>query len=148
MESDSIDANNGTAQSTIKQEYKDDISVHEVFVFVLRVMSRTMGSTTLGSEKRQSRFVGRCADSLIVGSCSGVDIRRDSQATKDKDIQAIRDRCHPQGARRGEKGPRYRDEVIGGLLYFFNRNVSMLLSRHHDHPRVSTLVGTGNLRFR
>jgi 20S proteasome subunit alpha 3 len=62
-----IGANNGTAQSLLKQEYKDDISVEEAIGLVLRVMSRTMDSTTLGSEKRRSRFVDRCADSLTIG---------------------------------------------------------------------------------
>lgn len=46
-----IGANNGTAQSLLKQEYKDDISVEEAVALVLRVMSKTMDSTTLGSEK-------------------------------------------------------------------------------------------------
>jgi 20S proteasome subunit alpha 3 len=46
-----IGANNGTAQSLLKQEYKDDISLDEAIGIVLRVMSKTMDSTTLGSEK-------------------------------------------------------------------------------------------------
>src|SRR5258707_6556918 len=49
-----IGANNGTAQSLLKQEYKDDISVEDAVALVLRVMSKTMDSTTLGSEKRTS----------------------------------------------------------------------------------------------
>jgi 20S proteasome subunit alpha 3 len=51
-----IGANNGTAQSLLKQEYKDDIKVKEAIGLVLRVMSKTMDSTTLGSEKRSSRL--------------------------------------------------------------------------------------------
>jgi 20S proteasome subunit alpha 3 len=47
-----IGANNGTAQSLLKQEYKDDIEVKDAIGLVLRVMSKTMDSTTLGSEKR------------------------------------------------------------------------------------------------
>lgn len=46
-----IGANNGTAQSLLKQDYKDDISVEDAVALVLRVMSKTMDSTTLGSEK-------------------------------------------------------------------------------------------------
>nr|KAH8108018.1 nucleophile aminohydrolase [Cristinia sonorae] len=46
-----IGANNGTAQSLLKQEYKDDISIDDAIGLVLRVMSKTMDSTTLGSEK-------------------------------------------------------------------------------------------------
>jgi 20S proteasome subunit alpha 3 len=44
----------GTAQSLLKQEYKDDISLEDAIGIVLRVMSKTMDSTTLGSEKRAS----------------------------------------------------------------------------------------------
>ncbi|KAF9009131.1 N-terminal nucleophile aminohydrolase [Hymenopellis radicata] len=46
-----IGANNGTAQSLLKQEYKDTIGVKEAIGLVLRTMSKTMDSTTLGSEK-------------------------------------------------------------------------------------------------
>ena len=48
-----IGANNGTAQSLLKQEYKDDITMDGAIDLVLRVMSKTMDSTTLGSEKRE-----------------------------------------------------------------------------------------------
>lgn len=51
-----IGANNGTAQSLLKQEYKDDISVEDAVALVLRVMSKTMDSTTLGSEKCKLHF--------------------------------------------------------------------------------------------
>ena len=47
-----IGANNGTAQSLLKQEYKDDIEVKDAIGLVLRTMSKTMDSTTLNSEKR------------------------------------------------------------------------------------------------
>ena len=47
-------ATNGTAQSLLKQEYKDDIEVKDAIGLVLRTMSKTMDSTTLGSEKRTS----------------------------------------------------------------------------------------------
>src|ERR1700761_5050344 len=46
-----IGANNGTAQSLLKQEYKDDIEVKDAIGLALRTMSKTMDSTTLGSEK-------------------------------------------------------------------------------------------------
>lgn len=53
----SIGANSGTAQSLLKQEYKDDISIEDAIALVLKVMSKTMDSTTLGSEKRESSEV-------------------------------------------------------------------------------------------
>jgi len=46
-----IGANNGTAQSLLKQEYKDEVTVKDAIGLVLRTMSKTMDSTTLGSEK-------------------------------------------------------------------------------------------------
>jgi 20S proteasome subunit alpha 3 len=52
----SLGANNGTAQSLLKQEYKDDISMEAAIALVLKVMSKTMDSTTLGSEKRESQI--------------------------------------------------------------------------------------------
>ena len=47
-----IGANNGTATSLLKQDYKEDISVEDAIELVLKVMSKTIDSTTLGSEKR------------------------------------------------------------------------------------------------
>ena len=47
----------GTAQSLLKQEYKDDITVDDAIGIVLRVMSKTMDSTTLGSEKRELAYL-------------------------------------------------------------------------------------------
>ncbi|KAJ3522571.1 hypothetical protein NMY22_g11837 [Coprinellus aureogranulatus] len=46
-----IGANSGTAQSLLKQEYKDGLGVKEAVGLVLRTMSKTMDSTSLGSEK-------------------------------------------------------------------------------------------------
>jgi len=46
-----IGANSGTAQSLLKQEYKDEITVEEAIALVVKVMSKTMDSTTLSSEK-------------------------------------------------------------------------------------------------
>jgi len=39
----------------LKQDYKDDISIEDAVALVLKVMSKTMDSTTLGSEKRKPR---------------------------------------------------------------------------------------------
>jgi len=51
-----IGANSGTAQSLLKQEYKDEIKVEEAIGLVLRTMSKTMDSTSLNSEKREFFF--------------------------------------------------------------------------------------------
>ncbi|KAJ7899029.1 nucleophile aminohydrolase [Mycena leptocephala] len=49
-----IGANNGTAQSLLKQEYKDDIEVKDAIGLALRTMSKTMDSTTL--ERKMCAF--------------------------------------------------------------------------------------------
>jgi len=46
-----IGGNNGTAQSLLKQEYKDDIGLEDAIKLALKVMSKTMDSTTLSSDK-------------------------------------------------------------------------------------------------
>lgn len=63
-----IGANNGTATSLLKQDYKEDISVEDAIELVLKVMSKTMDSTTLGSEKRKSRHAHpRLYSTLLLG---------------------------------------------------------------------------------
>jgi 20S proteasome subunit alpha 3 len=50
-----IDAGRGcSAQSLLKQDYKDEITLEEAKALALKTMSKTMDSTKLGSEKRQS----------------------------------------------------------------------------------------------
>ncbi|KAG9145057.1 hypothetical protein Leryth_018350 [Lithospermum erythrorhizon] len=46
-----IGANNQAAQSILKQEYKDELSREEAVDLVLKVLSKTMDSTSLTSEK-------------------------------------------------------------------------------------------------
>ncbi|KAI4305552.1 hypothetical protein L6164_028912 [Bauhinia variegata] len=46
-----IGANNQAAQSILKQDYKDDISREEAVQLALKVLSKTMDSTSLTSEK-------------------------------------------------------------------------------------------------
>ncbi|KAI9314216.1 proteasome subunit alpha type-4 [Dichotomocladium elegans] len=46
-----IGANNATAQSILKQDYKDDMTVEEAKALAVKVLSKTMDSTTLNSEK-------------------------------------------------------------------------------------------------
>lgn len=48
----------------MKQEYKDDIEVKDAIGLVLRVMSKTMDSTTLGSEKRE--FIANPRDMKLI----------------------------------------------------------------------------------
>lgn len=47
-----IGANNTTAQSLLRQDYRDDIGLDEAMGLALKVLSKTMDSTSLDSEKR------------------------------------------------------------------------------------------------
>ncbi|GAA5836033.1 hypothetical protein JCM3766R1_005136 [Sporobolomyces carnicolor] len=46
-----IGANNSTAQSLLRQDYRDDIGLDESIGLALKVLSKTMDSTSLDSEK-------------------------------------------------------------------------------------------------
>jgi len=46
-----IGANNGTAQSLLKQDYKDDMNLQDAIALIIKVMGKTMDSTSLSSEK-------------------------------------------------------------------------------------------------
>ena len=50
-----IGANNSTAQSLLRQDYRDDIGLEESIGLALKVLSKTMDSTSLDSEKREFR---------------------------------------------------------------------------------------------
>ena len=47
-----IGANNQAAQSILKQDWKDDLTVKDALMLAIKVMSKTMDSTSLTSEKR------------------------------------------------------------------------------------------------
>jgi 20S proteasome subunit alpha 3 len=47
-----IGANNSTAQSLLRQDYRDEMGVEEAVGLALKVLSKTMDSTSLDSEKR------------------------------------------------------------------------------------------------
>lgn len=72
MEATCIGANNGTAQSLLKQEYKDDISLDDAIALAIKVMSKTMDSTTLSSDKRMFLCRDRVLLKLITLSRSGI----------------------------------------------------------------------------
>lgn len=48
-----IGSNHSAATSLLKQDYKDDLSLEDARQLCLKVMSKTMDSTKLGSEKRE-----------------------------------------------------------------------------------------------
>ncbi|KAI5292833.1 hypothetical protein KEM52_006031, partial [Ascosphaera acerosa] len=47
----SMGANNASAQSILKQDYKEDIDLKEACAMAVKVLSKTMDSTSLSSEK-------------------------------------------------------------------------------------------------
>jgi len=98
-----IGANNGTAQSLLKQDYKDDISIEDAVALVLKVMSKTMDSTTLGSEKRKPHLY-RALFRWLTQSPSGVcylDSRPHNKGAKVEDLSPGRGRCAAEEARLG-----------------------------------------------
>ena len=50
----SVGANNASAQSLLKQDYKEDCTLKEACAMAVKVLSKTMDSTTLSSEKSGS----------------------------------------------------------------------------------------------
>ena len=46
--------NNSTASSLLRQDYKDDIGLDDALGLAVKVLSKTMDSTTLDSEKGKS----------------------------------------------------------------------------------------------
>lgn len=96
-----LDVNNGTAPSLLKQEYKDDISVEEAVGLAVRVMSKTMDSTTLGSENRElvTLVVFLVEPDDVRSRVCGSDTNQEHGAAKCKDLQASRS-GHAFSARR------------------------------------------------
>ncbi len=101
-----IGANNGTAQSLLKQEYKDDITMEAAISLVLRTMSKTMDSTTLGSEKRTCADDPPCSSAsqqryLTLALYSGIchlDAGQSDKIPSREDLQTIRNRRAPKEA--------------------------------------------------
>ena len=54
----SVGANNASAQSLLKQDYKDDCDLKEVCGLAVKVLSKTMDSTKLSSEKSKPSLPG------------------------------------------------------------------------------------------
>lgn len=66
-----IGANSGTAQSLLRQDYKDDIDLDSALKLACEVLSKTMDSTTLDSEKSVFFLHSRVQDVMLMMSlCS------------------------------------------------------------------------------
>jgi 20S proteasome subunit alpha 3 len=61
-----IGANNQGAQSILKTDYKDDIKLQDALVLAVKVLSKTMDTTTPTSEKMEFATVTRDAEGKVV----------------------------------------------------------------------------------
>ena len=106
-----IGANNSTAQSLLRQDYRDDIGLDEAIGLALKVLSKTMDSTSLDSEKRESQSwvafgcpapLGAGVLTIVArsGACDAHRRRGDGPPLC-SDLQAARDRCRCVFAARG-----------------------------------------------
>ncbi|KAI9787451.1 MAG: hypothetical protein M1816_007499 [Peltula sp. TS41687] len=61
----SVGANNASAQSLLKQDFKEDCDLKEACGLAVKVLSKTMDSTKLSSEKIEFATVGRTKNGTI-----------------------------------------------------------------------------------
>lgn len=61
----SMGANNTSAQSLLKQDYKEDCDLKEACGMAVKVLSKTMDSTKLSSEKIEFATVGKTKDGKV-----------------------------------------------------------------------------------
>jgi 20S proteasome subunit alpha 3 len=54
----SVGANNASAQTILKQDYKEDLNLSQACELAIKVLSKTMDSTTLTSEKLEFSTIG------------------------------------------------------------------------------------------
>ena len=69
----SVGANNASAQSLLKQDYKEECSLREACGLAVKVLSKTMDSTKLSSEKIEFATVGRTAEGKVYQHLWGAD---------------------------------------------------------------------------
>lgn len=62
----SIGSNNSTAQTVLKQEFKENLPLKEAVALAIKVLSKTMDSSTLSSEKVEFATVGKNKDGKVV----------------------------------------------------------------------------------
>ncbi|KNG85473.1 putative proteasome component Pre9 [Aspergillus nomiae NRRL 13137] len=61
----SVGANNASAQSLLKQDYKEDCDLKEACAMAVKVLSKTMDSTKLSSEKIEFATVGKTQEGKV-----------------------------------------------------------------------------------
>jgi 20S proteasome subunit alpha 3 len=60
-----VGANNASAQTLLKQEYKEEVNLHDACELAMKILSKTMDSATLNSEKIEFATVGKTADGKV-----------------------------------------------------------------------------------
>ena len=66
----SVGANNASAQSLLKQDYKEECDLKEACGLAVKVLSKTMDSTKLSSEKSECHYVHAC---LVISNAMAVE---------------------------------------------------------------------------
>jgi 20S proteasome subunit alpha 3 len=69
-----IGANNQAAQSILKQDYKEDINMAASLKLAIKVLSKSMDSTTLSSDKVEFVSVTRQGDSVKFQMLSNAEV--------------------------------------------------------------------------
>ena len=107
----SAGANNASAQSLLKQDYKEDCSLDEACAMAVKVLSKTMDSTKLSSEKSELAH-GRSVRGHMLTCCSRIRDRRPDGRRQDLP-QALERRRHrrPAKSQRSGQGRRRRGAV-------------------------------------
>lgn len=99
----SVGANNASAQSLLKQDYKEECDLKEACGLAVKVLSKTMDSTKLSSEKSELYVFS------LSTTCTNVSSSRVRHGRKDRGrnhlpppVGCRRDRCSPKGTRSSE----------------------------------------------
>jgi 20S proteasome subunit alpha 3 len=107
--------NNGTATSLLKQDYKEDCTLEDAVGLALKVLSKTMDSTSLDSEKRESvpmraikLLLTAAASDTVEFATMSIDKRTDKplgKIFKPKEIDALLEKHGLAKPKEGEGAP-------------------------------------------
>jgi 20S proteasome subunit alpha 3 len=94
----SVGANNASAQSLLKQDYKEDCTLQEACAMAVKVLSKTMDATKLSSEKSQSFLISE-AECIMLTTNSRVRNGRQDKGGQDLSPPLERRRNHSTAQR-------------------------------------------------
>ena len=100
----SVGANNASAQSLLKQDYKEDCDLKEACGLAVKVLSKTMDSTKLSSEKSKCLVLSQESSQPANGSVSRVCHRGQNQVghSLSPSVECGRNRRSLEGAWAGK----------------------------------------------